>query len=98
MGIDTEVTLGTAGTVGMAVVCVFGVSGVAGATGMGCADGAGLAGAGCRMEPQSGRNLQCGHCGIWNSVSRLDAAFMWVSSHAVVNSTIARAYLVAVLG
>ena len=45
-------TIGTAGVVGTAVACGFGVAGVVGVTIVGCADCAGLFGAGCGTEMQ----------------------------------------------
>ena len=55
----------------------------------------------CRLwhkDVASGGSLWCGCWGVWDSDSGLDTAFMQVSSHVAVNSTIAGVYLVAVLG
>ena len=55
----------------------------------------------CRLwcrDVRSGRSLQCGCCGVWNSFSWLDTVFTKVSSHVAVDHTIAGVYLVAVLG
>ena len=81
-GVGAGVTSGTAGVVGTAVDCGFGVCRHGGCDKCGlhwlCRFGW------CRLwhgDVGSGRSLQCGCCGIWNSVSRFDTAFMQVSSH-----------------
>ena len=56
---------------------------------------------GCKLwhrDMGPGRRLQCGYCGLWDSVSGLYTTLTEVLSCVVVNSTIAGAYLVAVLG
>ena len=94
MGVDARMTFGKAGLAGTAMVCGFRVAGIAGGTGC-----AGPVGAGCdTRDMRSGRGLQCGCCGVWDSVSGLDTVSMQVLSHAAVNSTNTGVYLVAVLG
>ena len=56
---------------------------------------------GCQLwhrDIESGGSLWYGCHGIWDSVVRFNTAFMWVSSCAVVDSTITGSDLVAVLG
>ena len=55
----------------------------------------------CRLwhrDTGSGRHLWHGCHSIWKSVSRFDTAFMQVSTHAAVDSTITGAYPVVSLG